>query len=305
MRADPAQRLKNVRHAAVISLAVTAVVVAAKLSAAVLTHSVSILAESMQSLVDVVMSSVAIIAVSFAARPADEDHPHGHGRLEVLSGALQMVIVIASAGVIAWQAAIRLVDARPIEPDLGIVVMVGAALVNVVTVAYLRRVGNEHSSASLIAESAHLRSDTYASIGIIIGLIATKITGWYVLDPIFALAFTVAGAVFAVRELIHLGHQLMDGALPAAELASVRHLLEAHPHVKGYHNMMSRRAGELRIITLHILLDDELTFVEAHDIAEQVESELSAHLGGALVTAHYEPNNYEMAHRAAFHRQDT
>ncbi|MFX9246751.1 hypothetical protein ABTN73_19530, partial [Acinetobacter baumannii] len=90
-----------------------------------------------------------------------------------------------------------------------------------------------------------LRADALASIGVVVGLIATKISGIPQLDPLFALLFTTLGAVYAVRQLMALGHQLMDGALPAADIEKVRRALTEHPHVRDFHNLRSRQTGEL------------------------------------------------------------
>lgn len=298
-------RLDAVRRAATVSTLVTAVVVVAKLVAAKLTGSVSVLAEGVQSTTDVVISLAAIVTVTIASKPADEDHPYGHGRLEVLAGAAQMVIIVFTAGLIAWQAALRLHDPKPIEPDLGIAIMAASVVSNLVVRGYLLRVAAKHGSASLTGEAEHLRADALASVGVVVGLVATKFSGIPQLDPLFALLFTCLGAAYALRQLLGLAHQLMDGALPAAELEKVKQTLAEHPHVRGFHNLRSRQTGELRIIGLHVLLDDDLTFVEAHDIAEDVEMAISQALGGALVTAHYEPYHAELAHQALHHPPHT
>lgn len=295
------KRLAAVRRAAGVSLAATTLVVVAKLVAAYFSGSVSVLAEGAQSTVDVVISLAAIVTVTLAAKPPDEDHPYGHGRLEVLTGAAQMVIVVVTAAMIAWQAAGRLHDPRPIEADIGIVVMFGAVVSNMLVRAYLTRTAERHGSASLRGEAEHLRGDALASLGVIVGLLATKLTGIAQLDPLFALGFTALGAFFAVRQLVSLGHQLMDGALPSNDVQRVKDALASHPRVRGYHNLRTRQTGELRIVTLHCLLDDDLSFVAAHDLAEEVESDVSRALGGALVTVHYEPYQAEMAHQATHH----
>jgi len=298
-------RLDAVRRAAEISTGVTTLVVIAKLVAARVTGSVSILSEALQSTTDVVISLAAIVTVTVASKPADDDHPYGHGRLEVLAGAVQMLIIVVSAGLIAWQAAMRLHDPKPIQPDLGIWVMAGSAASNMAVRAYLLHVSERHGSASIRGEAEHLRADALASVGVVAGLIATKFSGIPQLDPIFALLFTTLGAAYAFKQLMALGHQLMDGALPPGDIEKVRKALTEHPHVRDFHNLRSRQTGELRIVSLHVLLDDDLTFVEAHDIAEDVEAAVSQALGGALVTAHYEPYHAELAHQALHHRSPT
>ena len=96
-------------------------------------------------------------------------------------------------------------------------------------------------------------------------------------------------------------HPLMDGSLPPEQVALVEETLDKHSDVKGYHNLRTREAGDSRFVMLHVLLEDELSFVKAHDLAEQIEEEISKVLGGALVTVHYEPYEAEIKHRALEH----
>ncbi len=294
-------RERAVSQAATLAATSTVIVVAVKLVAAWQSRSVSVLAEALQSLVDIVLSGLTLVSVRYAARPADDDHPWGHGKAELLSGALQMLVVIATAGVIAWQASLRLANPSAIEVSSGLIAMVIAVAMNVAVIARLRQVDREHASPALRGEIEHLRSDIFASCGVFAGLVAVALTGWNALDPLVAIIFTLLGAVFAIRQLLKLGHELLDGSLPSAELDLVRKALIEHPEVRDFHKLRTRRVGSLRIVSLHVLLDDELTFVQAHDLAEEVESHLSQVLGGALVTAHYEPYQAELHHQATAH----
>ncbi|MCU0317302.1 MAG: cation diffusion facilitator family transporter [Fimbriimonadaceae bacterium] len=297
------ERLAIVQRAAAICLASTVVVVALKLVASVLSGSVSVLAEAMQSLLDIVISLVSLYTIRFASRPADGDHPYGHGKAELLVSAFQMVLVIATAGVIAWQASIRFAQPSDIKVDWGLAAMGYAAIANSCMILYLRKVLRDHASPVLSGEIEHLRSDTLASLGVFGGLVLVAVTGQNILDPIVAILFTGLGAFFAVRQLLTVLHDLMDGSLPEQEVELVRQKLEGDPRVKGYHNLRTRRSGTLRIVTLHLLLDDDLSFVEAHDHAEHVEEILREALGGALVTVHYEPFLAESEHQRLYHQR--
>lgn len=290
-----------VRRAVAVSLASTVIVVALKLAAAAVSHSVSVLSEGLQSVVDIVMSAVALWTIRLASIPPDEDHPYGHGRAEVISSALQMLVVIGTAFVIAWQATLRLANPVPVHPDWGLAAMAYSAIANTLVARYCLRVAKQHGSAALEGEAQHLNSDTFASVGVLAGLAVVKITAWPTLDPVIAIVFTSLGAVFAVRQLVRLTHQLMDGSLPPGEVAKVEEALHTHVHVRGFHNLRTRQTGNVRIVTLHVLLDDDLSFVEAHDLAEDVEAELRQVLGGALVTVHYEPYLAELEHQAREH----
>jgi cation diffusion facilitator family transporter len=299
--AETGGKSKLALKAAVVSLIATLLVVAVKLVAAALSGSVSVLAEGLQSLLDVFMSILSVWAIRIAAAPPDEDHPYGHGKAEYLSSAFQMLIVLAASALIIFMAVQRLANPREIEVGWGIYAMGFAAVVNIAVITYLRRVNRTAKSAALEGETEHLRGDTLASGGILVGLIAYSLIGWQPLDPIIAIIFTGFSGYYAVRQLRKVIHPLMDGALPASQMEALNKELDSHPEVRGHHRLRTRFTGNHLFVSLHVLLDDDLSFVKAHDIAEEIEAALGASLGGAQVTVHYEPYEAEMVHQAAEH----
>jgi len=295
------RRDKVVTTAATVSLVATCVVVVVKLLAAWRSGSIAVLAEALQSLLDICISILTLWTLRVAAKPPDPEHPYGHGKAELLSSAFQMIMVVGTAAAISWQAALRLHSPRQVEADWGMAAMGFAVVVNVIVIWHLRKVGRAQSSPALIGEAEHLRGDLFASGGVLAGLLLYSISGWAIVDPIVAIVFTLTGAVFAIRHLIHVVHDLMDGALPLQDIEAIRQTLESHSEVRGFHNVITRKSGRLRIVSIHVMLDDHLTFVGAHDLAEELESSLSQTLSGAHVTIHYEPYEAEMAHRAEAH----
>lgn len=302
---EGSDRLRRAQRAALVSAGSTLVVVLVKLVASAVSGSIAVLAESMQSTLDVALSLAALWTLKLASKPPDQDHPYGHGKAEFLLSAFQMVLVILTSGVIAWQATLHLHDPQPIKAGWGMAAMTYSVVANLVVIGYLRRTAKATHSAALEGEAEHLRGDVFASLGILAGLVAYTLTGWRQLDPIVAIAFTLIGAVVAFRQLLKVLHPLMDGALPESELGLISQTLDLHPESRGFHNVRTRNTGLLREVTLHVMLDDHLPFVQAHDIAEQIEQELSDVLDGALVTVHYEPHEAEIEHRKAKHRVDS
>lgn len=295
------QAAQIVHRAALLSLGSTVVVVTFKLVAAALSDSVSVLAEGLQSLLDVFMSIAVVWALKVADAPPDEQHPYGHGKAELITSAFQMLLVLFTAGVIVWQAALRLAEPHEIVPVYGIAALAYTCVANFAVATYLRGVVAQHRSHLIQSEVEHLRSDTFASLGVLAGLGVYVLTDWRPIDPLVAVLFTATGAFFAVRQLRRVVHPLMDGALPPEDIKSLESVLRDHKDVRGYHNLQTRETGRVRYVALHVLLDDDLSFVRAHDLAEHIEGELSAALGGAHVTLHYEPAEAEWEHRELEH----
>ncbi|MBL8061061.1 MAG: cation transporter [Chthonomonas sp.] len=297
--------MNPVQRAATISLIATTVVVCAKLAGGVVTGSISVLSEGLQSFVDVLIAFGVVQTIRLASLPPDDSHPYGHGKAEVLMSALQMVLITSTAGFIIAQAINRIRQPQEIHVDWGIAAMVFSAGVNLLVSSHLASVARKHPSPALQSEILHLRSDTVSAAGLIAGLVAVKLTGWSFLDPIMAILFTMVVVIAALRQLRSVIHLLMDGAAPIEDIRAVEHTLESHAHVRGFHNLRTRTVGTTHHVDIHVLLDDDLSFVQAHDLAEEVEKQISRQLGGARVNVHYEPYHAEMAHQRAEHQGQT
>lgn len=297
--------MKKAAAALRIALISTIIVVSVKLLAAVYSHSVSVLAEGLQSIVDILITIASMLTLRYAAKPPDEEHPYGHGKAEFLVSALQMLMILASAIFILWAAYQRFLTPEPIRWDWGVAAMAYSTVANALVAAYLVKTYKETSSALLISEAMHLRSDILASLGILVGLVLVGVTGWLRIDPAVAAIFTVVAMVMAVQQLRQVIHPLMDGSLPPEEIRALENVLNSHPQVRGYHNLRTRQTGLLRFVDMHLMLDDALSFVKAHDVAEQIEAEIRQALGGGIVSVHYEPYEAEMAHRAREHGEPT
>lgn len=293
--------LKRIRTAATLGLAATIVVVIVKVAAAWASGSISVLGEALQSTLDIVMSGITLAAVGYASRPADKGHPYGHGKAEFISSALQMLLVLATSGWILFLVVERSRNPVSIRWDVGAWGMAYALGSNLAAAFFLSRVARDTGSTAIKSEVVHLRSDSLASAGVLIGMILVGATGVLWLDPVTAVITTLLSIYLAVRQLQVVTHSLMDGSLPESEIAEIEAVLNQHPQVRGYHNLRTRAVGRDRYIDLHVLLDDSLTFIDAHDLAETIEDELRERLGGAVVSIHYEPAEAETAHREQYH----
>lgn len=287
--------------AAVLSLTTNVFLVAIKIAAGFASGSVSVLAEGVQSSVDVVASALILVTVRVAAAPPDSEHPYGHGKAENLASLAQMLLILGtvaylmSAAWSRWQ--------NPVMPrlDWGIAALVVAIATNVLVSGHLARVSRETGSQALAAEAMHLRSDMLSCVGVLVGLVLVWVTRQPRVDPAVAGIMTVVITVTAIKLLRDSVRPLLDESLPAEEEARVRDALDADPRVLGYHRLRTRRAGAVRLMDLHLLLDDDLSFREAHAITEDVEGEIRRVLPNVDVIVHAEPYLEEQLHQREHH----
>jgi cation diffusion facilitator family transporter len=286
-------RLKS--RAAATSIASNAVLIAFKLVVGILSGSIAIVSEALHSGSDLVAALIAFWSVRQAAQPPDERHHYGHEKVENLSGVIEALLIIAAAGVIIYEGVMKIVHGPEIDHVwLGVGVMLVSGFVNLyVSRKVLYPVARRTESAALEADAAHLLTDVYTSFGVAGGLVLVKITGWPYLDPIAAIAVAVL--------IIHTGYELvmnstrvlLDETLPEEELEAIRRCVREHRGdlITGYHRLRARRAGSRRHVDLHVVVDDDLTVIEAHDIAEHIEQDIRDCLPNTDVLVHVEPRS--------------
>jgi cation diffusion facilitator family transporter len=234
---------------------------------------------------------MALWMLTVAARPPDEDHPHGHGKAEYFSAGAEGALIVIAALSIAVAAVDRLLHPRPLEQvGLGLLVSVVASLVNLGVALVLLRASRTHRSATLQASGHHLLTDVWTSAGVLVGVGAVAVTGWLVLDPLVALA-VAANIVFTGGRIMRDSVAgLMDAALPASELQVLRELLDRYG-ADGieYHALRTRQAGARRFVSVHVLVPPDWTVQQGHDLLERIEADIRRALPPATVDTHLEP----------------
>jgi cation diffusion facilitator family transporter len=289
------------RRAARLSVISNTGLVIVKIAAGLVTGSISVLAEGIQSTVDILASMMIYASLRAAERPPDKSHPYGHGKFENLASAVQMLLILGSTAFILYQAYRRLLNPRMPDVEWGMAAMALAIVVDLTVSSHLQRVARQTESLALEAEAQHLRSDIYASAGVLLGLVAVRLTGWAPLDPIIAGLLTVVIIVTAIRLMGASLRPLLDQSLPAAEVAKIRRTLDADARILGYHRLRTRRAGTQRHVDVHIMLEDSLILSEAHAIGEEMERALQKTLPNLDAVVHVEPYAEEMFHQATQH----
>jgi cation diffusion facilitator family transporter len=276
---------------AALSIAAAVVTIVLKSGAWLLTGSVGLLSDALESLVNLVAALLTLWMLALAARAPDERHAYGYSKAEyIASGAEGGMILVAATG-IAWTAIRRLIAPQALaQAPLGLVVSAVASLVNLGVSRSILRAGHRYHSIALEADARHLMTDVWTSVGVLIGVGVTALTGWERLDPLVALAVAV-NIVWTGAQLIRrsfLG--LIDVALPADELAALNAVLAKHAGESvQFHAVWTRQAGSRRFISTHMLVPGIWPVRRAHDLAEVVEEQIRATLPNASVLVHIEP----------------
>ena len=281
-------------RAAAISIASNSSLILLKLVAGAVTGSVSIITEAIHSTVDLLASIVAFFSVREAEQPADAQHRYGHEKFENVAAGVEGMLILVGSGVIVFTSVRHLVNGTEIEAlGFGIGVIAFAALANLFVSGYLFRRAKATGSPALEGDAAHLRTDAYTSLGVLIGLALVKLTGETWIDPAVALVIAVAIVVTGVRILAGSWRVLVDEALPDEEVAAIREAIvaSAPQGVVGYHKLRTRRAGARRYVDLHVQFRSGTSLEAAHETAHALQDRIAERLRGADVLIHLEPED--------------
>ena len=290
------------RHAARLSVFSNALLTLLKLFVFGFTGSVSVLAETVNSAGDLLGSAVAYFTVRVADIPPDESHAFGHGKFENLSGFL-IAIIIVSGAAYAFSEAIQhlLLRTHLVQTMPAIIVMMLSVISNIVVSRRLLVVGKQTDSPALTADGRHLQADVITSGAVAISLIVARVTRLYWIDPVTALLITTVVFWMGVQIARDAIMMLSDISLPPGEEKVLRDMLDSDPRVLGYHKLRTRKAGSHRHLDVHVQIDDQNSFVDAHDFSEELEDRLRNALPNLHPIVHIEPYEAEIKHQQEKH----
>ena len=274
-----------------LSVAAALLTIALKSAADLLTGSVGMLSDALESGVNLVAALFALAMLVVAAWPADERHGYGHYKAEYFAGAVEGALILAAAAATVAAAAPRLYAPRTLEhAELGLGIAVVAALVNLAVARVLLGAARRHGSVALEADGHHLMADVWTSAAVVAGVGAVALTGWAALDPLVALVVSANVAWTGVRLLRRSVLGLMDTGLSAGEAAAVRAALAPfEERGVGFHAVRTREAGAHRFVSLHVLVPGAWTIRRGHALLEEIEAAVRAALPSATVFTHIEP----------------
>lgn len=274
-----------------VSIAAAVVTITLKFAAYLVTDSVGLLSDALESLVNLAAALMALAMLTLAARPPDDDHAYGHGKAEYFASSFEGALILVAAASIAWTSVRRLLSPQSVEDAmLGISIAVVASLVNLGVARMLLRAGRRYHSIALEADAHHLMTDVWTSVGVVAGLLAVQATGWRWLDPVIALAVAVNIVRIGVALMRRSALGLLDTALPEDERAAIERILQNYSDVGvEYHALRTRQSGARRFISMHVLVPGAWTVQRGHELLEHIEAEIRAAIPFSTVTTHLEP----------------
>ena len=276
---------------AYLSIAAAVVTIGLKLGAYLLTGSVGLLSDAIESFVNLVAAIVALWALTYAAKPADAEHTFGHSKAEYFSSGAEGALIVVAAVSIAREAWERLQHPEPLtQLGLGIVLSLLATAVNGGVAFVLLKAGKRLRSITLRADAHHLLTDVWTSGGVILGIFLVQVTGWLVLDPVIALLVAVNIVWTGFKLLKETFFGLLDTTLPHEEMEIIGRILDDYAD-QGiqFHAIRTRMAGTRRFISFHVLVPGAWTVREGHDLCEIVELKIIQALPGSTIFTHLEP----------------
>ncbi len=276
-----------------LSIGAAVLTIALKSAAYLLTGSVGLLSDALESGINLVAAIVALAALTIAARPPDNEHNFGHDKAEYFSSGVEGILIVFAAVGIAYASIQRLLNPQPLEQvGIGLIVSVVASLINFGVARVLLSASKQHNSITLEADAHHLMTDVWTSVGVVIAVGAVAVTGWLWLDPIIgivvALNITWSGAKIMRRSAMG----LMDTGLPEQDLQRLQSILDSYKtNGIDWHALRTRQSASRYFVSVHILVPGEWTVQTGHDLLEKIDREIRLALPQIILTTHMEPLN--------------
>lgn len=276
---------------ACLSIASNTVLTGAKLAIGISMNSVSVISEAVHSGLDLIAALIAFFSVRKSSMPADHHHPYGHGKFENVAGITEALLILGAALYIIFNAWPKLFGPAEIKSlDLGAAVMGGSALINFFVSRKLFQIGTRTDSPALIGDAWHLLTDVYTSLSVLAGIVAIKLTGLTIIDPLIAIAVSLLILKAAVKLIKDSMCSILDTSLPEAEERVIRDVLTKYsPEFVEFHKLRTRKSGSQRYVDLHLVVPAGLEINRAHHICDQIEEELRGSLFDVQVLIHTEP----------------
>jgi cation diffusion facilitator family transporter len=278
-----------------LSVVAAVATIAMKAGAWWVTGSVGLLSDALESFVNLASALFAVLMVTIAERPADDDHPFGHTKAEYFSSGFEGLLIVGAAAGIIWAAAGRFANPQPLEQlGWGIALSVASSALNGLLAWRMLVASREQRSIALEADARHLFTDVYTSAGVVVGLLLVPLTSWLWLDPLLAIGV----ALNILREGAHLAWRSVDGLMDKAVEPEVRTQIDATlaqfaHHTIRFDHIVTRRAGQRRFVDVHMHMPAHWTLGRAAALRTSVEQALMSAVPGLRASIQLLPTDVE------------
>lgn len=288
---------KRKKFVAGLSILSNVTLTALKITAGIISGSMSVISEAIHSMSDCLASVLTFFSVVKSSQPADEDHPYGHGKYEDMAGFIEGILIIFASLFIFYKSFQKLIlgFSYSAENNLGIIVMALAVIMNTIVSYLLFKVAKESNSVSLYADGEHLRTDIYSSLGVLAALVLIKITGYTILDPVIAIM--IAGFIYKAGYAISKKSfmKLLDHSLPENELSAIKDIIrefsEEEVSLKK-NGIRARQTGPTMDIDIILQFPNNTSICECHKICDKIEKRIQKIYSHCSISIHSEPVCY-------------
>ncbi len=276
--------------AALIAIIGSLIVFSIKFIAFFISNSVALLSDALESIVNILASGMMFLSIYISEKPADDTHNYGHQKVEDISSAFEGIFIIAAAILIVNAAAGRLfVPVELLEVNLGIAISALATGINAGISILLTRTAKASGSAALEGDAKHLLSDVISTVGIWIGLVIVQVTGWQIMDALLAFVVAILIARMGIGLILRSLQRLMDESCVEEEEAILSVLEEHKSSYIEFHDLKTRRQGNVVLAEIHLTVQDTMSVRMAHDIIDQIEEDLKRDADHIKLTVHIDP----------------
>lgn len=288
------------RVAITISVGVALLMLVGKSAAFLLTDSAAIFSDAVESVVHLLATVFVGFSLWYSFQPADTGHPYGHGKIAYFSAGFEGVLILIAAVTIVFTAVEDLIHGSDLSQlDLGLGIIGGLAVVNLVLGLYLIRTGKRHNNLVLVSNGEHVLTDMWTSVGVVAGIALVRFTGMSWLDPVVAIGVAL-NIMWTGGRLVR---QSISGLMERADETYTTAILELLEQacqegvISNFHQVRHRRVHDQLWIEYHLLFPEDLSITQAHDRSHLVEDRIASRFSDhVFVTAHLEPDHHDSAH---------
>jgi len=274
-----------------VSIATAFTLAVVKATIGIWTGSLAVLSSALDSILDIVSSSINYVAVRVADLPPDEKHPYGHTKFEPLAAQIQSFLILFS-GIYIFYKAYTNAEENAVITDIGINiwVMIFSMTATLFLVLFLRKVAKKEKSAVIEADSLHYEIDLLTNGGVLVALVAIKLTGYHLIDSLVSALIAVYIIFSALKLNLSVTKELLDEVIPDNELAILNDIIKSHEHeIVEVHNLRTRKAGVKRFVDMHLVLWHGLSLREGNVLRKDIEDRIKKAIENADVNIYIEP----------------